>query len=338
MNQEYTRQTPLTLSGGGSSARLLKDSELSATERRRKDAESEATDSRYIDMLCQRYRDRGIASKVHADAARQKKKEALDRAIAPGAYVMTEKLSGKEKPNRYRSGVADGKRFMTVDDFDRYYHDQRGYRFPQYRASTVTSTRRNPAELSAEQMAEAVDAGEVLLPKKAGWLTDTDKCPALVRKLLKYRFFQRLNQWAGETFPRETEVVRAKRKAQPFPVGMTVALAIVAVSMSMVISSTVLVSQSTREVSELKDKLAERQEILGDLSDELDLKNDLLGIEDKAVNALGMVGEKYVSGAYLEGDAQDYLEVYGNGSQADREDEEKSGWAAILSAFGIGRD
>ena len=337
MNQEYTRQTPLTLSGGGSSARLLKDSELSATERRRKDAESEATDSRYIDMLCQRYRDRGIASKVHADAARQKKKEALDRAIAPGAYVMTEKLSGKEKPNRYRSGVADGKRFMTVDDFDRYYHDQRGYRFPQYRASTVTSTRRNPAELSAEQMAEAVDAGEVLLPKKAGWLTDTDKLPAPIARLMEKPFFVWLNEWAQETFPREAEMRIETRPVGGFrsrrvPVGMVAALVTVLISMSTVITSTVSVSQATRELSRIKESYAEMVEINGELEDQLDLKNDMLAIEDYASNELGMVHEKYLNGEYLTEDKEDSLEVLDEGR-----DGQKSGLARLLSAFGFGK-
>ena len=96
--------------------------------------------------------------------------------------------------------------------------------------------------------------------------------------------FRRLNEWAGETFPRETKVVKADRKPHRVPAGVVAGLVVVAVSMSLVISGTVLVSQSTREVSELKDTLAEKQAIRSELSDRLDLKNDLLGIKDIAYN------------------------------------------------------
>ena len=106
------------------------------------------------------------------------------------------------------------------------------------------------------------------------------------------------------------------------------------VSMSLVIGSTVLVSRSTREVSELKDRLEERRTVQSELSDQLDLKNDLLSIRERAVNELGMVGEQYLNGSRLDSTAEDHLEIE-NGS---RSGERKSGWAAILSAFGIGRD
>ena len=53
-----------------------------------------------------------------------------------------------------------------------------------------------------------------------------------------------------------------------------------------------------------------------------------------AVNELGMVGEQYLNGSRLDSTAEDHLEIE-NGS---RSGERKSGWAAILSAFGIGRD
>ena len=47
-----------------------------------------------------------------------------------------------------------------------------------------------------------------------------------------------------------------------------------------------------------------------------------------------MVGEQYLNGSRLDSTAEDHLEIE-NGS---RSGERKSGWAAILSAFGIGRD
>ena len=111
MNREYERPSRVSLSGSGSSARLLRADELTPAQRRSKDAQSADTDRQYIDMLCDRYRDRGVAGKVHADEARQKRQEALNRAVTPGSYVATGQLggrrnqtSGEDDMAEYRSG------------------------------------------------------------------------------------------------------------------------------------------------------------------------------------------------------------------------------------------
>ena len=338
MEHEYKRDERqayerLTLNTAGSSARLVREDEIDPAELRRKQAECGGAESQYIEMFCNRYRDRGIAGRVHTDAAKQEKKEALSRAITPGSYVGTEKLAGKEKLDAYRTGISDGKRYMTADDFARYYHDQRGYKYPQYR--TVTDAER----IAAVQAVAVANPRETRLeqPKKAGWLTDTDKLPAPLQKLMTRPFFVRLNEWAGETFPREGEMrtetrESGARRSRPIPAGLVAALVTVVVSMSMVIASTVSVSQATREVSELKESVAEMREVHSELSDMLALKNDMLAIEDKATNEFGMVHEKYLNGEYLSEEVEDYLEVYGE----DQNGDQKTGLAWLLSAFGIG--
>ncbi len=338
MEHEYKRDERLAgerfvLNTGGSSARLVTEDEIDPAELRRKQAECGGSENHYIEMFCERYRDRGIAGRMHTDAAKQEKKEALSRAITPGSYVGAEKLAGKEKLDAYRTGISDGKRYMTADDFARYYHDQRGYKYPQYRTAT------DAERIAAVQAVVAANPRETRLeqPKKAGWLTDTDKLPAFLQKLMTRPAFVRLNEWAGETFPRETEMRiesrdNGARRFRPIPAGLVAALVTVVVSMSMVITSTVSVSQATREVSELKQSVADLREVHGDLSDQLDLKNDMLAIEDKATNELGMVHEKYLNGEYLTDEVEDHLEVY----DEDRDGEKKTGLAWLLSAFGIG--
>ena len=338
MEHEYKRDERLAgerlvLSTGGSSARLVTEDEIDPAELRRKQAECGGSETHYIEMFCNRYRDRGIAGRVHTDAAKQEKKEALTRAITPGSYVGTEKLAGKEKLDAYRTGVSDGKRYMTADDFARYYHDQRGYKYPQYR--TVTDAER----IAAVQAVVVANSRETRIeqPKKAGWLTDTDKIPAFLKKFMTRPFFVKLNEWAGETFPREGEMRTQTRESgakgrRPIPAGLVAALVTVVLSMTMVITSTVSVSQATREVSELKQNVAEMQEMQNELSDQLDLKNDMLAIEDKATNELGMVHEKYLNGEYLTDKSEDYMEVYDEDSDSGK----KTGLAWLLSAFGIG--
>ena len=335
MEHEYKRDERqisdrFTLSRGGSSARVVREEEIDPAELRRKQAEYRDNDSRYIDMFCERYRDRGIAGRVHADAARQEKKEALTRAIAPGAYIGADELAAKEKKlDTYRTGSSDGKRYMTVDDFARYYHDQRGYKYPQYRAAT------DEERIAAVQAVAPARETRLEQPKKAGWLTDTDKLPAPLARLLKKPFFVRLNQWAQETFPREGEMRIATRpvggfRSRPVPVGLVAALVTVLVSMSTVITSTVSVSQATRQLSQTKDAYVEMQEIHSELEDQLDLKNDMLAIEEYASEELGMVHEKYLHGEYLTEDREDSLEVLDEGR-----DGGSSGLSRLLSAFGF---
>ena len=334
MEHEYKRDERLvgdrfTLSHGGSSARLIREEEIAPAELQRKQAECRGS-TRYIDMFCERYRDRGIAGRVHADAARQEKKEALTRAIAPGAYIAADELAAKEKKlDSYRTGRSDDKRYMTVDDFARYYHDQRGYKYPQYRAATD--------EERVAAVKAVVPARETRLeqPKKAGWLTDTDKLPAPLAKLMKKPFFVWLNEWAQETFPREGEMRIETRPVGGFrsrrvPVGLVAALVTVLVSMSAVITSTVSVSQATRQLSQVKEAYVEMKDIHGELEDQLDLKNDMLAIEDYASDELGMVHEKYLHGEYLTADKEDNLEVLDEGR-----DDGESGLARLLSAFGF---
>ncbi len=336
MEHEYKRDERLAserfaISHGGSSARVVREDEIDPEELRRKQAECRNSDARYIDMFCERYRDRGIAGRVHADAARQEKKEALTRAQAPGAYIGADELAAKEqKLDSYRTGSSDGKRYMTVDDFARYYHDQRGYKFPQYRTAT------DEERIAAVKAVAPVKETRLEQPKKAVWLTDTDKLPAPIAKLMNRRFFVWLNEWAEETFPREGEMRIETRPVGGFrsrrvPVGLVAALVTVLVSMSTVITSTVSVSQATRELSQMKEAYSEMKELHGELEDQLDLKNDMLAIEDYASNELGMVHEKYLNGEYLTEDKEDTLEVLDEGR-----DGEKKGLAWLLSAFGIG--
>ncbi len=336
MDHEYKRAERLvgerlSLNPGGSSARLVDESEIDPAELRRKMSECGGSSARYMDMFCERYRDRGIAGRVHADVAQQEKEEALGRAGTPGSYISADRLAKEEQLNVYRSGVSKGRRYMTADDFARYYHDQRGYKFPQYRVAT------DAQRIQAVKAVTTTRETRLEMPKKAVWLTDTDKLPKFLRGLMQKPALVRLNEWAGETFPRVTETSE-KESATPIlrtrriPVGLTAALVTVMMSMSMVITGTVLVSQATQELSQQKEELAQLKEAHGELSDELALKNDSLHIEERAREELGMVSEKYLHGEYITEERKDELEIL----DEDRGGEEKSGLSWLLSAFGIG--
>ena len=330
MKKEYSRSQSVALDSGNNGsvgqAYLLHDDEgwMTTSDRSRKDADAKNTDGRYIELLCRRYRDRGVASHVRADAAMQEKNEALTRAMAPGAYILAERLEKETTTSNnaggaYRSGVSNGKRYMTVSDFDRYYHDQRGYKLPQYRVVPVE----NRTPVVTEQSVRGIQ------PKKAEWLPNNDKLPVFVQNFLRLKPVRFLNEWAAETFPVESVEMSQKKRA-PIPVGVLASLVTVAVSMTMIIGSTVLVSQSTKTVSELKSDLAERQEISEQLSEKLDVKHDMLQIEREAIDRLGMVSREYATSRYMQANAEDEIVVYST------EERETNGWSALLSAVGFG--
>ena len=80
MEHEYKRDErqaydSLTLNTSGSSARLVREDEIDPAELRQKQMEC-GSEGQYIEMFCNRYRDRGIAGRIHTDAAKQEKKEA----------------------------------------------------------------------------------------------------------------------------------------------------------------------------------------------------------------------------------------------------------------------
>ncbi len=338
MDHEYKRDERLvgerfTLTPG-SSARLVDESEIDPAELRRKMSECGGSSARYMDMFCERYRDRGISGRIHADVAQQEKEEALGRAGTPGSYISADRLAREERLKVYRSGVSEGRRYMTADDFARYYHDQRGYRFPQYRKATDAERIR---AVEAVKAVSTIRETRVEQPKKAVRLINTDKFPKFLRGLPGRSALARLNERLGEIFPRVIETsektsATSALRTRRIPVGLTAALVTVMISMSMVITGTVLVSQATRELSQQKEELAQLKEAHGELSDELALKNDSLHIEERAREELGMVPEKYLHGEYITEERKDELEIL----DEDRGGEERSGLAWLLSAFGIG--
>ena len=74
------------------------------------------TCSYYIDVLCAKFRNRGIAEKAHADAENERRRE---RKGSQG-YISDANVSPKSK--RYKTGVYEDKPYTTADDFARYFN------------------------------------------------------------------------------------------------------------------------------------------------------------------------------------------------------------------------
>ena len=273
----------------------------------------------YVEALCQRYKDRGIAAHVRLDAKRQEREEALSHAMAPGAYIMAERVSDG-KADKYRTGLYKGARHMTADDFVRYYHDQRSYKMPNYSVRVA----------AAEQSQAEVAGGQT--PKKALWLTLTEQMPGSVRKYLESPATARLAELSRDWFPIEKEQKCEKSEAKKMPAGVLGAMLTVTLCCVMIVSSSVMVSLSLREASILQNRLDALDKQYTTLNTELSLKNDMLEIERIAVEEYNMVRSEFVPTQVLTTDSKNTVEVY------EPENEFGQGLSNLLSAIGILKD
>ena len=273
----------------------------------------------YVEALCQRYKDRGIAAHVRLDAKRQEREEALSHAMAPGAYIMAERVSDG-KADKYRTGLYKGERHMTADDFVRYYHDQRSYKMPNYSVRVAEATREQEAEQGGQS------------PKKALWLTVTEQMPQSVRKYLESPATARLSELSQDWFPSEQEQKCDKAEIKKMPAGVLGAMLTVTLCCVMIVGSSVMVSLSLREASILQNKLDALDKQYTTLNTELSLKNDMLEIERIAVEEYGMVRSDFISTQVLTTESENSVEVY------EPSNEFGQGLSNLLSAIGIVKD
>jgi cell division protein FtsL len=270
----------------------------------------------YVEALCKRYKDRGIAAHVRTDAKRQEREEALSHAMAPGAYIMAERVSDG-KADKYRTGLYKGERHMTADDFVRYYHDQRSYKMPNYSVRATV----------AEQQEAEVTGGQS--PKKALWLTLTEQMPESVRKYLESAATARLAEIPRAWFPIEKEQKCEKSEVKKMPAGVLGAMLTVTLCCVMIVGSSVMVSLSVREASILQNKLDALDKQYTTLNTELSLKNDMLEIERIAVEEYNMVRSEFVPTQVLTTESENTVEVY------EQKSEFGQGLSNLLSAIGI---
>ena len=110
---------------------------------------------------------------------------------------------------------------------------------------------------------------------------------------------------------------------------MVLAVAGTAVSLMLIVSGSVLLSGADSSVKDLQRELRELEEQENRLSMELEMKNDVNLIRDKATEELGMIRKEYVEANYLDMSGEDGIELH------EQEEKKNVGIAAILSAFGL---
>ena len=267
--------------------------------------------SESIDLLRGRFKNRGIAEKVKLDAETATGDESTRQGQPP------------HKSNKYKTGVHDGVPVTTSDDFARYYKDLRS---PQ----TPDASQRDEAEYEDERNAKK---GVRLQSKKEMRLAIRRLIGEKIREiglfpLRPLKLIEATNKGFDEDKPED----RGYAKAQKLPRGVLPVVLLLALSLLLIVSSSVMVSRSESDVSALESKLEELRELEAKLEVDLEVKNNMVDIKEIAEGEYGMVSAEYVASRYVYIEREDKIELGGD------EPRVQSAFITLLEALGLKED
>jgi cell division protein FtsB len=206
---------------------------------------------------------------------------------------------------------------MTVDDFATYYS--------QCRKSKPTA-RGEQTAAEAVTAKDCTDSGVILCstPVKNQNKQDINENPSEKTSLVA-----RVERVAKEWFAPDDRMLRRRTAGKAFPVSLVACFVIIAVSMMLLVSGTVMVAGAKKDVSELKREVAKLSNEAQLLENEFESQIDYLEIYRVATEEYGMVDADFVCGSYLGSETDSYIEVY------EKEDDATAGLATLLAAIGI---
>ena len=272
--------------------------------------------NRCLTELRERYKGRGISENAKSEAALQTKNEAKTRAIAPGAYVLFDSRS--KIADIYRSGEYNGSKYMTSDDFVRYFKSRRAFYMPQ---------------LEKEKLPEEAELRGAAVAKRANGASRTGlvsgesggKEGHLQTAISALKVFR--EKW----FPVERREGRQELGGFRFPAAAMSGIAVFAVSLGLIVGGSVMLGNASGEVSRLNATIAKLEATQGELQELLDVKYNIDEIEAEALS-LGMVKRQNADNEFVTLNREEQIVVYEDG------DGEKVSLATLLSSFGIELD
>ena len=273
----------------------------------------------YIDMLCERFKDRGIKRSVQSDAeTRSRGKTASGFS---GLYPDRAAVSAGD--SKYNTQYINGRACMSSDDFANYYRDLRDYKLPRFYSRAESEYE----EADAKAGASVQESGKS--PKKAKWLAVTRCAKNKIKEIPSHMNKEELTRFAENWFefdPDETVIEGEKKK---MPKGVLAAIFVVTLSLLLIVCSSVMVSRASAEVASLESKLEDLDYEIRDLEGKLEVKNNLLDIKRIAVEEYGMISAEYASSRYVDIKENDvFVSV--------EKDKDGSWLSEVLHAIGFG--
>ena len=239
--------------------------------------------------LSARYAARGLLKSVHEAAAAQIQKEEETRALAPDAYRLS-LLTEAAVNGRYRLGKEE----MSSSDLVRYFFETRAHRIRNTDFSgnmgideCTGSNEKQEVERCEKKHALVISERIRALPQAAG-----EKLKAAVPT------------WFNSAKP---DTSREKKR---FPLSGFAAIAAVAISLMLIVASSVLLMRAESNISTLKSEVNAMSNDVAELRSDFETRYDLLEIRRIATEEYGMVDEDYIRMQYISLKDEDSVEVY----------------------------
>ena len=275
----------------------------------------------YIDMLCERFKDRGVKTSVRSGADTQRSKNSAKSRLTS---LYPERAGVSASDAKYNTHSIGGRRVMSSEDFANYYRDLRDYKMPHY------YSRAESEYADAEALAD-VQEESGKSPKKAKWLAVTCHVGSKIKEIPSHLNKEELSEFAENWFELKAseDVIKGEKKRIPF--GVISMIFLVTLALLMIVCSTVMVSRASSEVSALEEKLELLDVEIKDLEGKLEVKNDMLDIKQIATEEYGMISAEYAASEYIdvtEGEKFESTNGKNDGSWLEE----------LLEAIGIGRN
>jgi hypothetical protein len=269
--------------------------------------------------------------------------------------------------DNYRSGNNNGQRYMTSEDFVTYFRSREGKPSnsvkPQTKSALVQAPQKQMSSAKDQRPGEILRSASGSMPTKENVTRTQPRSniaeavrinknnpvrvsasedvkiytpSAKAKKSFETRVFSvidpknvdRIKAVANDWLPKEEIIVAKRQKKDRSIKGMLLGIAGVAISLMLIVSGSVMLNEATRDVKKLENEVRALQKEEELLKLELDMKNDVNVLRDKAVGELGMIDKQYVEAFYLNTMGADGIESY-------ESDKTKNvGFSTILSAFG----
>lgn len=276
----------------------------------------------YIELLCERYKNRGVTSRIKHDATLQEEKHSACVLNLPFVY-RNEKMHVSPYDSRFRTGKYKGATYMTSDDFANYYRELRDYRTP--RNTSRTDEEYAEIERRAEEKQKLIDAGT--RSKKAKWLALTHVLKARLTAIRSHLNREEYKRLSSEWFPADLEEDRREGKVKKMPRGVIPSFCVVAVSLLMIVASTVMVSRAEMEISSLENQISDYKQEKKELDVDIELKSDMIRIKEWAMQN-GMVSGEYINSKFVDIEDEEKIESF-------EEEKNDSAIKKFLAAIGI---
>ena len=270
--------------------------------------------SYYIDLLCAKFRNRGIAEKVQSDSESEARRERKNAK----KYASDADISPKSR--KYKTGVHEGKLYTSSDDFARYYNDLRGPKTPDAPSRDEEEYKKAIADSEKEIRLQSKKEMRLAIRRLMG-----QKCreigliPPNPKKLIEA---------TNKGFFADDPEDRREARAQKMPRRVLPTVLLVALSLFLIVSSSVMVSRAESDVSRLESELEELIELDEKLKVDLEVKNNMVNIKEIAEEEYGMVSAEYVASRYVHIEREDKIVI-------NDQPRVQSAFVTLLEALGL---